>query len=214
MLRRSALLCVLLFGLCACVEGVNESIRVEAGQTTADRSTVNGSIQVGRGAHAGALGTVNGSITLADDATAKSAETVNGGIKLGPNARIAGDAETVNGGITMAKGAAIGGDATNVNGSIELDAAHVAGAIETVGGDIDVGADSKVDRGIRVHKAGGFMSVSLSGRPRVVIGPRAVVGGTLQFDREVVLLVSDSASIGAVVGATPVRYPGDVPPAG
>lgn len=40
--------------------------------------------------------------------------------------------------------------------------------------------------------------------PRVVIGPRATVAGVLRFKREVKLLVSESATIGPVIGATPV----------
>lgn len=216
MFRQSALICILLFGLGACVEGVNETIRVEAGQTTGDQSTVNGSVHLGRAAHADALGTVNGSIVLAEDATAESAETVNGGVKLGSNARIARDASTVNGGITLERGAAIGGNASNVNGEIRLDAARITGTIETVNGDIEVGADSRVDGGIHVSKpGGGWLNFgSSSGMPHITIGPRAVVGGTLQFDREVVLRVSDSAQIGKIVGATPVTYSGDTPPAG
>ncbi len=214
MLRRILFLCLVSSGLYGCVEGVNQTIRIEAGQTTGDQSTVNGSVQLGRGAHAGALGTVNGSIVLADDATADEAETVNGSVKLGRNARIARDASTVNGGISLEPGATIGGDASNVNGDIRLEAARIAGILETVNGDITIGADAGVDGGIHVRKpGGGFLNFgSSSGTPHVTIGPRAVIGGTLQFDREVVLRVSDSARIGEVVGATPVPYSGDAPP--
>jgi hypothetical protein len=44
-----------------------------------------------------------------------------------------------------------------------------------------------------------------------VIGPHAVVQGTLEFRREVVLEVSDSAQIGTVKGATPVKFSGERP---
>ena len=47
--------------------------------------------------------------------------------------------------------------------------------------------------------------------PHVVIGPHAVVQGTLEFRREVVLEVSDSAQIGPVKGATPITFHGDTP---
>jgi len=44
-----------------------------------------------------------------------------------------------------------------------------------------------------------------------VIGPHAVVQGTLEFRRDVVLQVSDSAQIGPVKGATPVKFSGQQP---
>ena len=37
--------------------------------------------------------------------------------------------------------------------------------------------------------------------PRIVIGPGAKVGGPLQFDREVELLVHDDAEVGEIIGA-------------
>jgi hypothetical protein len=39
-----------------------------------------------------------------------------------------------------------------------------------------------------------------------------VVGGTLDFDRKVSLYVSDTATIGPVHGATPVKFAGERPP--
>ena len=48
--------------------------------------------------------------------------------------------------------------------------------------------------------------------PRVVIGPRATVAGTLRFKRQVELLVSESATIGPVKGATPVMFATEQPP--
>jgi hypothetical protein len=45
--------------------------------------------------------------------------------------------------------------------------------------------------------------------PRVVIGARATVTGVLRFKRKVELLVSDSATIGPVEGATPVMFATD-----
>jgi hypothetical protein len=38
------------------------------------------------------------------------------------------------------------------------------------------------------------------------------VGGVLRFKREVQLLVSESATIGPVVGATPMMFGTDTPP--
>ena len=45
----------------------------------------------------------------------------------------------------------------------------------------------------------------------VVIGPHAVVQGTLEFRREVELKVSDSAQIGPVKGATVEKFSGATP---
>ena len=42
-------------------------------------------------------------------------------------------------------------------------------------------------------------------------GPGAVVDGVLEFEHEVKLYVSESATIGEVKGATPVRFSGDKP---
>ena len=46
----------------------------------------------------------------------------------------------------------------------------------------------------------------------MVIGPGSVVQGTLNFEREVELYVSDTATIGAVEGAKVVRFSGERPP--
>ena len=45
----------------------------------------------------------------------------------------------------------------------------------------------------------------------VVIGPGAVVKGTLKFQREVKLYVSDRATIGPVEGATVNKFSGEHP---
>ena len=47
----------------------------------------------------------------------------------------------------------------------------------------------------------------------MVIGPNAVVDGTLKFEREVKLFVSESAKIGPVEGATPQMFAGESPDA-
>ncbi len=211
---RGLLCCGSLFALSACnLEGINEPIQVSASQTVGDQTTVNGSIRVDKDARAGALTTVNGSITLADGSTAKSLTTVNGAIELGANAKTSGDATTVNGSIKLAHGAEVGGKVSNVNGDLQLDAAHVGDGIETVTGNITVGADSRVEGGIHIHKSGGLFNFGSDSKPRIVIGPRAVVEGDLTFGRDVVLLVSDSARIGTVTGASPIKFSGDQPPA-
>jgi DUF4097 and DUF4098 domain-containing protein YvlB len=189
---------------------VNGSIEIAAGQQAGALSTVNGAIRVGEGASAGDISTVNGSITLSDRTRAESIDTVNGSITLGAGARVAKGITAVNGSVRLGKGAELGAGIANVNGRIALDAAHVGGGIKTVGGDIEVGADSRVDGGILVEKPSGW-SFGFSRTPRIVIGPRAEVGGTLEFKREVDLYVSDSAKIGPVTGAKVEKFSGEEP---
>ena len=84
--------------------------------------------------------------------------------------------------------------------------------IETMLGDVTVGADSRVDGGITVEKSQGI-SLSFSDKvPMIIVGPGASVRGPLRFEREVKLYVSDRATIGAVTGATPIPFAGDKPP--
>jgi hypothetical protein len=74
-----------------------------------------------------------------------------------------------------------------------------------------VGAGSRVAGGIKVEKNKGFSISLFKSTPKVVIGPGAVVEGPLEFEREVKLYVSETATIGEVKGATPVRFSGDEP---
>ena len=108
------------------------------------------------------------------------------------------------------QGAEVAGKASNVNGRISLDGAHVGGGIETVSGDIEIGANSRVEGGLLVEKPHGW-SWGKSKNPRIVIGPHAVVDGTLDFRREVDLYVSDSAHVGTINGATANKFSGDHP---
>jgi acyl-[acyl carrier protein]--UDP-N-acetylglucosamine O-acyltransferase len=192
------------------IDKVNGTARVEAGQHAGDVSSVNGSVEIGDHAVVQKASTVNGSVTLGDKAQASELGTVNGAITLGRDSRVRGEVEAVNGQIQLGQGADVGGKVDTVNGAIELDAAHVAGGIETVSGDIAVGANSRVEGGILIDKPHGWFSHD-SRTPKVVIGPHAVVQGTLEFRREVVLKVSDSAQIGPVKGATPVKFSGATP---
>lgn len=191
------------------IDKVNGSVLVEAGQSVGAVSTVNGSVHVNADAHVRAASTVNGSIQLGERATADSLNTVNGAITLGANSHVTGAASSVNGRLQLAPGAQIDGTLSNINGTITLDRAHV-GRIETVSGDITVGADSHVDNGILVNKLTGWFHWNTTA-PQIIIGPRAVVQGTLEFRRKVVLKVSDSAQIGPVKGATVVKFSGATP---
>jgi hypothetical protein len=195
------------------ISKVNGSVTVEANQPAGDVSTVNGSVHIGDGARVEKADTVNGSIDLGDRAQARSLETVNGAVTLGDSSRVAGTVTSVNGALRLAKGAEVLGKLSNVNGAIVLDAAHVSGGIDTVGGDITVGANSHVESGILVEKNSGswFNWGGKSHDPTIVIGPHAVVQGTLEFRREVVLKVSDSAQIGPVKGATVEKFSGATP---
>lgn len=192
------------------VDKVNGSIHIEGDQQAGDLSTVNGGIRVESGGSAEKVSTVNGGIELGDRVSVDSVETVNGGIELGQDARVARDVEAVNGGIRLSRGADIAGKASNVNGRIELDGAHVGGGLETVSGDVDVGANSRVEGGLLVDKPSGW-SWGKQRSPRIVIGPHAIVEGTLEFRRDVELYVSDSAKVGTIKGATANTFSGDHP---
>ena len=193
---------------------VNGSIHVAAGQQTDEVSTVNGSIHVDANAKLTAGHTVNGSIQLGAHAAADELNTVNGGITLDDGVHVARAVNTVNGGLTLRNGADVSGTLVNVNGRIELKAAHVGGGIRTVNADIDVGSNSRVEGGITVSKSDSpFSFFGWGGRkPKIVIGPGAVVQGPLRFERDVDLYVSDRATIGPVTGATPQKFSGEAPP--
>jgi DUF4097 and DUF4098 domain-containing protein YvlB len=194
---------------------VNGSIHVPAGQTKDDLSTVNGSIHVEDNAVVASSETVNGSINIGTHATAGSAHTVNGSITIGAGAHVTHTISAVNGALTLHTGAEVAGAVTNVNGKISLQTAHVGGGINTVNGDIEIGSNSHVEGGIVVqkeHDTFWFMHWGKSRVPRIVIGPGAVVQGTLLFERPVELYVSEQASIGPVSGATAVRFSGGVAP--
>jgi hypothetical protein len=149
-----------------------------------------------------------------------SIESFTGAITLEPGSRVSGDVRTEFGEVRLERGAEVGGSLENETGAITLAAARVLGGISTTGGDIEIGADSHVEGGILVRERG-VIGLSLGplkvgfplGRetPRVIIGPGATVSGTLRFEREVELYVSERATIGAVEGATPVRFAGERP---
>jgi cytoskeletal protein CcmA (bactofilin family) len=189
---------------------VNGSVHIPAGKAADDARTVNGSIHVDDNATVTSATTVNGSVRLGAHATATSLKTVNGAISLGAGAHASESAGSVNGDLTLADGSEVAGHLTNVNGKIELTGAHVAGGIKTVNGDISIVGPSHVEGGIIVDKPSGFSFNN--NEPVIVIGPGAVVQGDLRFERKVKLYVSDKATIGTVIGATPVPFSGDTPP--
>jgi acetyltransferase-like isoleucine patch superfamily enzyme len=194
------------------IDKVNGSIHVPDNATAGKLSTVNGGIRVGANAHAKSAETVNGGIDVESGSTIDSLETVNGGVHLGENVKVSGTVEAVNGSITLAQGADVTGHASNVNGGIKLDGAHVGGGLETVSGDITIGANSRVEGGVLVNEDHSWFRMGSSRKPRIVIGPHATVQGKLAFKRDVDLYVSDSATIGPVEGATPTKFSGDQAP--
>ncbi len=185
---------------------------MDAGQHAGDVSSVNGSVHVGDHGVVQKASTVNGSVDLGAQAHAGELGTVNGGIRLAAGSQVDGKVEAVNGAISLAQGAQVNGHVSNVNGAITLDDAHVAGGLETVAGELTVGAGSHVEVGILVDMPNdGWSHWGSERKPVVVIGPHAVVKGTLEFRRPVVLKVSDSAQIGPVKGATAEKFSGDTP---
>jgi DUF4097 and DUF4098 domain-containing protein YvlB len=193
---------------------VNGSIHVPAGQHSGNLGTVNGSVYIADNATVGTAGTVNGAIELGAHAMAESADTVNGWVTLAAGAHVTHEVKTVNGSLNLNTGAEVGGSVGNVNGHIALTAAHVAGGLQTVSGDIDVAGASRVDGGIVVEKGNNGWFNWNSHKPRIVIGPGAVVNGPLRFERDVELYVSDKATIGPITGATAIRFSGNSPPPG
>jgi hypothetical protein len=195
---------------------INGSVHVPAGEHSGAVGTVNGSVDIAENAVVGAVHTVNGPIDIAAHAAAESVTAVNGQISLGSGVHVTRSVTAVNGSISLESGAEVGGGIKNVNGQIELTGAHVVGGVRTVDGDIDIGGDSRIEGGILVEKSGswfGFGSDSHQRKPRIVIGPGAVVQGDLRFEREVELYVSDKATVGPISGATPIRFAGEKPPA-
>jgi DUF4097 and DUF4098 domain-containing protein YvlB len=198
------------------ISKVNSGIEVGDGESAGDLDTVNGGISVGNEATAGSVETVNGGVRIGSGSQIQSAETVNGGVTLGERVIVRESVEAVNGGISLGRSSAVAGNVSNVNGTIDLDDADVGGNLETVAGDITIGAGSHVSGGIKVEKpSGGWFNWGGNNNkqrpPRIIIGADAVVEGELVFEREVQLFVHESAKIGRVSGAEAKRYSGAPP---
>lgn len=186
----------------------NGAVTTTAGAGYGRLATTNGSIRLADGVTAARATTTNGSITAGDDVDCGLMNTVNGSIRIGERVRVEDSVETVNGSILVGRGGEIGGDVKTVNGAIGLVATRVGGDVSLANGDLTVGISSHVRGGVHVHKPGtSWMPIRVTQRrQRVVIGPGAVVEGPLVFERDVVLYVHDTARIGEVTGARPVRY--------
>jgi DUF4097 and DUF4098 domain-containing protein YvlB len=194
------------------ISKVNGRIVAEAGRQYGDLDTVNGGISIKDGARTGSAETVNGGITVGTKAQTGALSTVNGSINVGAQTIVDGGIETVNGGVFVDRGSEVRGGVETVNGSIGLVDTRLKGSIETVSGDITIGVGSRVGGGVSIRKPGFSLSFKSSRKPRVVIGPNAVVDGTLEFEREVTLYVHRTAKIGTVSGATVQPYDSEVAP--
>lgn len=200
-------------GACDGAHHINGPVSIAGGTETGDVSTVNGPVAIGAKAHVAGVHSVNGGLSLGEDARASSMKTVNGSISLAERAEVTGDIETVNGALTLAPGSKVGGELVNINGGISVDGARVGGGLRTVNASIKLDHGATIDGGILMKKPKGTFVLSDSRPPRVVIGRDVTVNGTLKFEREVRLYVSDKAAhVGTIEGATPVTYQGDNPP--
>ncbi len=194
------------------IDKVNGGIQTESGQSYGELSTVNGGIDIASGSTVDQAETVNGGIDIGDDVKLGAASAVNGGIDAGQHLAVRQGLETVNGGIRVGFLSTIGGDISTVNGGITVQQTDVAGRLETVTGDITVGAKSHIHRGILVQKPTG-VSWGMNKRrvPRIVIGPNAIVDGELRFEHEVELFVHPTAKVGTITGATAQTYTDTLP---
>lgn len=174
------------------LKSVNGSVAVGESSSVGDIANVNGSIRIGRGVRVG------GGI-----------ESVNGSVDLGEELAVENDIETVNGRIVVAAGSEIGGGLSSVNGRIEVAGSRV-GSIMSHNGGILLESGTEIAGGITMKKPSGG-SLGVGSPPRVVIGRNVRVEGELTFEREVRLHVHESAHIGPVSGADPVRYSGERP---
>lgn len=200
------------------LRSVNGSVRIgEEAQVSGNLSNVNGPIEVGErarvgsitnvngliglqaGAEAGRIESVNGAITLVREVTITGNVTgVNGSIEIGESGRVDGDVVTVNGRLALGPDVRVAGKVANVRGKIELDGTFVE-EIETTAGSIELSGATIVEGRLWVKAARN----GDDHLPRIVIGPQVKVGGPLQFDRPVELLIHESAEVGEIIGAEP-----------
>ena len=192
----------------------------------------NNTVFVPTGMNVGDIDTVNGRVVLERGASARSVSTVNGRVQVEGQGSFAGSVDTVNGRISVTHGGEIGGSATTVNGRIDLDNVVIGRNVESSNGSINlfdttVGENvetrngdvrlenSVVEQDLIIHSR---YRVSLLGlidikrdEPKIIVGPGSQIMGSLIARTDVHLYVHESASIGNIVGATPVIYSGGHP---
>jgi outer membrane protein assembly factor BamB len=209
----------LLLSTAVCAQDENQylfngehSIRLAADVEAGDLHTLHGSIHIGERSKVGDVKTIDGTVVLAKGSRANSVRSLDGAIQLEEDAKLVHGVSTAGGSIVLDDHADVAGRVTTADGEIRLKNAHVSGGIVTRRGNINVGSGSHVENGIRVKRSFCLcINAGLVSNPRVVIGPGAVVRGSLIFERKVTLYVSDMATIGDVVGATSVRFSGPTP---
>ena len=194
------------------IDRISGDITAEAGQRYGDLETVSGDIGIGDRARLEDASTVSGDIQAGDGVQAESLSSVSGDVRVGQQARISGDLESVSGDVFVDRGSQVGGGIETVSGDIGIVGTLLDGGIETVSGDVTVGVGSHVKGSLRVEKPDGVGISFGRHKPRIVIGPDAVVDGPMVFEREVVLYVHDSARTGAITGATAIRFSTPTPP--
>ena len=187
-------------------------IRLAADGEAGNLHTLHASIHIGERSRVGDVKTIDGAVVLEKGSRANSVRSLDGGVRLEEDAKIVHGVSTAGGSIILDDHADVAGRVTTADGEIHLENAHVGGGIVTRRGDINVGSGSHVEKGIRVKRSFCLcINAGVFSNPRVVIGPGAVVQGPLIFERKVTLYVSDTATIGDVVGATSVRFSGASP---
>lgn len=194
------------------ISKINGSIEVAANSVHGKLETVNGGIRIGEHASIKDVETVNGGITVGDHAGTGDLETVNGGIRIGRAVTIDGGVQTVNGSIFANRSTHIRGGVKTVNGAIGVVATQIGEDVETVNGDITIGIGSRVDGSVHVIRPKLNLTLRTTRKPKIIIGPHAIVEGSLVFDRDVDLYVHDSAHVGEIRGTTAIPYSSDTAP--
>ena len=111
----------------------------------------------------------------------------------------------MNGDVTLANGVHVAGNIETVNGAIAAEGATIDGSVSNYSGGMRID-HSVIKGGLTVHKPDRARPRAL---PRIVIGAESQVPGRLKFERAVELYVHETAQIGPVEGAEPMRYTGE-----
>ena len=202
-----ALTLTLLVTLSACdgLPAVNETTRVEAGETfDGDINTVNGGVFIGEGGRVqGDVITINGPIEVGDRAEVGVLQTINGPIELKNGVTVRGGIGSVNGLVTCGAGTSIEGSIATVNGAVALDRTAVEGTVKTRNGPVTLKASSRVRGDIVIEAQEGDAIPAETLFVRLEDG--SVVGGSIlatDSRRPVVVYLSGGSSVrGAITGA-------------
>jgi len=192
----------------------NNTVFVTAGMSVKDINTVNGRVVLERGASARSVRSVNGRVQIEGEGSfAGSVDTVNGRISVTHGGEIGGSATTVNGRIDL-DNVVIGRNVESSNGSINLFDVIVGENVETRNGDVRL-ENSVVEQDLIIHSRHRVSFLWLidikRDEPKIIVGPGSEIKGSLIARTDVRLYVHESASIGHIVGATPVSYSGGHP---